>query len=182
MAVTIPFDATPGGASANSYVSLDDAETYFSKRLRATVWSGAASDDDKARALIMATADIDANARWDVSKTGWRTHSDGALEFPRVSVETRSGDAYYGSEVIPPFLVEMTCEQALAHLVGERTTDADARGVTSVKAGEVALSFDPAIAGARKTMTDRAIRAGDHWMLSSGEITPGMIQQVELVR
>lgn len=173
--------STPGATDANSYVSVADADAYFNNRLRSATWT-AASTDDKGRALIMATADLDANVEWDISTTGWRTHSTGALEFPRVAVETRTGDAFYDKESIPPFLVEMTCEQALAHLTGERTTDADARGVTSVTAGAVSVTFDAAVAGSRKLITERATRAGDHWMLSSGDVAAGSIRQVDLVR
>ncbi len=179
MAVTLV--TTPGAADASSYVSVADADTYFNSRLRIAAWTNA-STDDKGRALIMATADLEANVEWDIAKTGWRTHRDGALKFPKVSVVTRSGDAYYDRESIPPFVVEYVCEQALAHLVGERTTDVDARGIEAVTVGPVSVDFDTAVAGARKLSTDRAWRAVSYWAASSGDVSAGTLRTADLVR
>ena len=71
----MPIDATVGGIASNSYVSLEDANTYFSTRLHAETWTSA-SDADKEAALITATNIID----WyhiKVGKQRLRKHCNG---------------------------------------------------------------------------------------------------------
>lgn len=61
----------------NSYISLTDAESYFTERLYSDAWNNAPADD-KAKALIMATKKID---RQPI--TGRKAVFDQVLEFPR---------------------------------------------------------------------------------------------------
>ena len=44
--------------TANSYCTLEEANHYFDTRLNTKVWTEA-SDEDKSKALIMATRDIE---------------------------------------------------------------------------------------------------------------------------
>ena len=75
MAATI--DATIGGASANSYVTLADAEAYFETVPSSSNWDDK-TDDQKNRALISATRWIDA-----LSFYGDRCTETQALKWPR---------------------------------------------------------------------------------------------------
>ena len=98
MAVTVV--ATVGSATANSYLTVADADTLLNLRLGIDLWT-AASTDDKGRALIMATRDIDSN-RFH----GYKVDSAQALEFPR------SGQSV-ASTSIPPEVLNACAEQAL---------------------------------------------------------------------
>ena len=71
------IDATIGGASANSYVTLADADAYFETTPDATNWDDK-TNDQKNRALISATRWIDA-----LSFYGKRCSETQALKWPR---------------------------------------------------------------------------------------------------
>ncbi|MGA0925936.1 MAG: DnaT-like ssDNA-binding protein [Burkholderiaceae bacterium] len=71
------IDATLGGASANSYVTLADADAYFETTPDATNWDDK-TNDQKNRALISATRWIDA-----LSFYGKRCSETQALKWPR---------------------------------------------------------------------------------------------------
>ena len=75
MAATI--DATLGGASANSYVTLADANSYFETVPDSSTWVDK-TDDQKNRAIISATRWIDA-----LSFYGNRCTETQALKWPR---------------------------------------------------------------------------------------------------
>jgi len=75
--VAATIDATIGGASANSYVTLADAEAYFETVPSSSNWDDK-TDDQKNRALISATRWIDA-----LSFYGNRCTETQALKWPR---------------------------------------------------------------------------------------------------
>lgn len=136
MAVTL--DSTIGGASSNSFGSLAEAEAYFEARLYSDAWSGAASDDVKKQALIMATQQIVNETCW----TGSPATTTQALPWARTGMYDRNGNAI-ASNVIPQDLKNAQFEMALALLKSDRTTESDveALGLTKLKAGPVELGF-----------------------------------------
>lgn len=79
----MPLDATVGGASANSYLTIAEADALNANRLnygdrsQAALWAAAVTDT-KDDALISATDDIDAYVR-----TGAIWDADQRLRFPR---------------------------------------------------------------------------------------------------
>ena len=79
MAATI--DATLSGTSANSYVTLAQANTYFETVPDSTTWTNK-TDDQKNRALIAATREID-----NLVFYGDRCDNGQALKFPRNNYE-----------------------------------------------------------------------------------------------
>lgn len=109
MAVVI--DATPGGMSSNSYVTVEEATAYFNTRLGVTKWTGL-TEDDKARALIMATIRLEQET-WDFFKTNLGQQ----LAWPRYSAIDFEGNAI-SYTVIPSRIKEATFELALALLKG----------------------------------------------------------------
>ncbi len=90
MAVTI--DATVGGASANSYITLADADSLVEAMISSTDVSkwATGSTDSKNRALAAATQRLD-RERF----LGARTNSTQALQWPREGV--RKPDTYIQS-------------------------------------------------------------------------------------
>jgi len=75
--VAAVIDATLGGASANSYVTLADADAYFETTPDSATWINK-TNDQKNRALISATRWIDA-----LSFYGDRCSTTQALKWPR---------------------------------------------------------------------------------------------------
>jgi hypothetical protein len=121
MPVTV--DATVGGAHANSYVSVADADAYCNTRLYASAWTNLSDADTKARALITATGRID-----EVPYDGQRVSATQRLQWPRYNVlkEAREYDAldsYYAADEIPREIKEAVIEYAITMLeVGTNVT------------------------------------------------------------
>lgn len=139
------IDATVAGLQANSYVTLDEAQEYFSGRLDADGWEQA-NDDRRERALITACRHIEA--------LRLRSHrrppdapavplqvvlqldplqvydNDQALGFPRSRDITVAG-VYF----VPGRVKQAQCEEALSLLAGDgdygRRAALQAQGVTS---------------------------------------------------
>lgn len=135
------LDTTAGGTNANSYVSLEEANTYFDDRPNSSRWT-AATDNQKKQALLFATKLIDATVRF----TGSKVSSTQALEWPRTGMLDRNGNSL-SSSVIPTLLKNIVCEIALTTLASDRMAELDAsvQGLTSLRAGPVTLSFKDTI-------------------------------------
>lgn len=129
------IDATPGGSSADSYLDVTDADTYFSNRLYDTEWTSATTDQ-KERALKWATKILEKKP-W----IGGKAYSDGSLRWPRTDVYDLDGVAL-SSTVIPDWLEEATAELALQLLIENRTTDPDTAGFKRIKADVIELEVD----------------------------------------
>lgn len=108
------FDSTPKSATANSYVSVSEADDYFAAHLDSEFWPTASKD--KQAALVMATNRIDSEVF-----QGRRTDLDQALQWPR-----SWGSAFVDADTIPRELKIATFEMALHYLkmkAGEFTVD-----------------------------------------------------------
>jgi|SRR5882672_7750349 len=129
MAIPV-IDITIGGASANSYVAMEDAESFLDARLNSASWSSAVADD-KTRALLMAAKRLDAE-NW----LGNRVTTTQRLTWPRIGVTKVDpvgiglwygsygydwgwgyGEQYLTTE-IPQLVKDAQCELALAYLEG----------------------------------------------------------------
>jgi hypothetical protein len=163
------LDATPGGASADSYLTVEEADAYFAARLHATTWA-AATLGQKEAALKWATRLFDAKitAQWTqealpadatirvlstLSKdqecfvvwNGQATTDTQALAWPRTGMLTKNGYPM-ADDVVPQQVKDAVCELATLLLVSDRTTEneAGAVGLTELSAGPVTLKFaDP---------------------------------------
>jgi hypothetical protein len=147
--------ATPGATNANSYLTQAEGQTYFDSRLPVAGWD----DGDQVVLLIMATRVLNALARpfrWLVPAqdgvaahyrtrrqwTGLPASSTQKLAWPRTGMYDGNGN------VIASTAIHQDLKEATAELAGQlgnadRTLDNDvqAQGVTSVRAGSVALTF-----------------------------------------
>ena len=152
------IDATVGGAASNSYATLAEVNSYFDDRLPLSPpW--VASGDNAIRTMLMATRNLEQlgqSIRLLVPASGgvaayYRTarHWTGApasatqkLSWPRTGMFDNNGNAI-PSNVIPDELKEAEAEFAGQLLKSDRTLDNDVivQGITSIKAGSVALSF-----------------------------------------
>ena len=110
MAVTIT--ATAGSASANSFITLVEAQAFMDARLNSTKWDSATTDNQN-RALVEATRELSA-LRWQ----GNRTDTTQVLSWPRfwaVDPDSPTSD-YFASTVIPQRIKDATAELAFQFL------------------------------------------------------------------
>lgn len=124
MAVTIV--ATAGSATANSYVTLAQADSYMESRLNASSWDDA-TEDNQNRALVEATREL------DVLMYGGRKATDTqALQWPRDNaVDPDSPNAWlFENTEIPQRLKDAQCELAF-QFIKAGTTDVAALDATT---------------------------------------------------
>jgi hypothetical protein len=150
--------ATAGSASANSYATVAEADTYHDSRLFATDWTGAATAT-KTVALIMATRLLDAIYAWE----SWATDATQALQWPRTGILARNQLELVDSTVIPDELKNATAEFARQLIVADRSLDSDieTQGITSLRAGPVSLTFKNGVY--TKTVPDAVVSLLPYW-------------------
>lgn len=162
----MPIDATVGGADANSYVTLAEADQYFTERLHTAAWDDL-SDPDKEATLLWAARIIESkiSAYWDKKQlpedatirilsdlkgeseatvvwTGSPANEDQALAWPRAGMKNQNGFDL-DDDVIPKRIKDFQCEVALKLIAEDRTEEnaATAQGLTRLKAGPVELGW-----------------------------------------
>lgn len=131
------IDVTVGGASANSYCSIAQGDTYHETHITPDTWDDA-DDDEKCRALQTATRMLDQWFEWNGSAVG----NTQALLWPRVGVTGPNG-YLIASDAIPVLLRNATAELARQLLDEDRTKDSDieAKGLKSLTTGSVSMTF-----------------------------------------
>lgn len=146
----------PPAAGANTYCTLAEAVAYFETRPTSAAWEASSNQEGL---LVAATRMIDAllsPQRIQVKQkgqtpyyritphwTGTPTDSAQPLCWPRTGMYTRNG-ATIADDEIPADLKAATAELAGQLATSDRLSDNKAvvQGITSVKAGSVAVSFD----------------------------------------
>lgn len=111
------IEATPGHASANSYVTVAETDAYFAARL-ISAW-GALSSPVKEAALISSTDYIDAT--YETQFKGLRASSTQALAWPREGVTVDGVEIL--PTVIPTRLKSAQMQLALKASAGELLAD-----------------------------------------------------------
>lgn len=154
--MAVIFNATPNDPLANSFLTLEEGQDYWDTRLFVDSWD---NSEDQEMALILATRTIVAAfapRREFVPPTGnqegyfinhptWNglpATTTQRLPFGRVGLYDRNGNEIAG-DVIPQELKDATAELAGQMSLADRMIDNDvaAQGITSVKAGSVAVTF-----------------------------------------
>lgn len=157
--MALVLDATPGGASANSYSTRAEADAYHESRLHSSVWT-AADPVTKDTALVMATRLLDAMYNWRL----YATTSSQSLAWPRSGMLAANERDYVPNDQVPPELKEATAEFA-RQLISEDTSannEIAAKGLTSLRAGPVAFTFDQAYVQT-KTVPDAVVNLMPPW-------------------
>ena len=164
------LDTTPGGASADSYASLAEADAYNdASRLHSGDWD--TDDTTKESALKWATMLLDANPRaW----TGAASTSAQALGWPRTGMRNRNGFAIASGE-IPISLKRAQAEFARQLIAADRTEDNSIinQGITSVKAGPVTLTF-----GGLVTQNSKLVARSIQEMNSFAAVLPDAVKML----
>lgn len=149
------FDATLSGTDSNSYVTITEAEDFFTAHLDNDFWPSRLAE--KQAALVMATNRLDSEIYG-----GQRTVQEQRLQWPRTYIIDRDkdkeqetvaefiGGAYYRpSDEIPKELKEATLEMALHYLkqkAGEFTIDDnDLETLDKYKIGPIDTTIKPGL-------------------------------------
>lgn len=129
------IDTTPGSPTADSYVSVAEADAYWAKR-QSDVWASKMPPDKEA-ALIRATAHVDASYGW----RGCRESSTQALAWPRYDVYVDGWPLE--STTIPKQVRDAVCELALKALTGELVADVSPQQLVEQTVGPITRKFAP---------------------------------------
>lgn len=130
------IDATVGGTSANSYVTLAEADAYWADHYHSSAWD-ALADDDKNKLLIMATRNLDNWVIWE----GSRSDEEQALRLPRYGM-TDCDNYQIDGDVIPTNVKYATHELA-AHLISfNPSAEPDTKGFSKIKVDVIELEID----------------------------------------
>ena len=107
-------------STANSYVDLDYADTYFEDRYNST-WANA-SDDDKERALLYAGVYLN-SLPWK----GYKSKGTQGMMWPRIYLQDEDG-YYVDDDIVPTRVKYAQCEAALRELTSGTLQPDLARG------------------------------------------------------
>ncbi|MEN3329018.1 MAG: hypothetical protein V7638_3825 [Acidobacteriota bacterium] len=108
------LDATEGGATANSFCTVEFANDLLAGELYASDWPATDAGADlltKQKALVTATRELN-RLEWEGQRTDWNVQ---ALQFPRVNLEDRDGN-FVDPNTNPLELKEATVRLALYRL------------------------------------------------------------------
>ena len=113
------FDSAPNSVTANSYISVSDADDILAGRLSTENWDNL-STTDKEALLVQATNRLDAERY-----AGLKGIRGQSLQWPRQLVTDR--DSYvYNNDEFPRELLIALCEQAMYFVdAGDRTISND---------------------------------------------------------
>jgi hypothetical protein len=137
MALTLIKETGAGLANANAYADVADGDVYHAGHLYASAWT-AASADQKAVALVMASRLLDAEYRF----AGTRAVASQALQWPREDCpDPDTGDVVPENSVPKPVL-EATCELARELLIADRTAAPAGEGLSYQNNDSVQTGYD----------------------------------------
>jgi hypothetical protein len=130
------IDATIGGTSSDSYISVAGADAYHDDHLYAADWTGA-DTATKEKALKMATRIVDERVDWNGLK-----HTDAqSLRWPRSNVVDQDGYTVL-TTVIPAGITNAIAEFAKQLIVSDSTAASEAKGIRFLQADKIKLSLD----------------------------------------
>jgi hypothetical protein len=149
MALTLIKETGAGLVDANSYADVADGNSYHDGHLYASAWT-AATDAQKAVALVMASRLIDAEFQFN----GTRTNAVQGLQWPRarcpepdaihvpLQVLLPIPSDFVRFDSVPKAVVQATCEMARELLIADRTVAPVGEGLKYYNAGGVQTGYD----------------------------------------
>lgn len=166
------LDTTPGSATGNSFATVAEFKTYRDNRLPSTAAVLAATDPQIEAALIVAGRGMNSSFDWK----GAAVDSVQVMTFPRSGLLTRNGFVVptSGSTSYPVDLKNAQCEWAYQLLAGadfSSDNDAAKQGISSVKAGSVAVTFqDQGTSSEDVNMMVRRLSSDFNYLNAPGEV------------
>lgn len=172
------LDATLGGASANSYVTVAEADAYFATSFGRTAW-GSALPANKEIVLIESTRLLDLLVSWK----GYVKSDTQALRWPRTYVPTIDGvdtvlESYISDSIIPKDVKNAVFELAYS-LLSNGGFQASENELSKVKVGPVSIDFSDTVKsnGLPKMVRDMIARWGEYSVVSSNSVhTVGLVR------
>lgn len=167
------LDATLGGASANSYVTVAEADAYFATSFGRTAW-GSASAANKEIVLIESTRLLDLLVSWK----GYVKSDTQALRWPRTHVPNVDG-RYNGVDTIVPKDVKNAVFELAYSLLSNGGFQASENELAKVKVGPVSIDFSDTVKsnGLPKMVRDMIARWGEYTVVSSNSVhTVGLLR------
>jgi hypothetical protein len=137
------LDTTTGGASAESYITVASADTYFSNRGNAT-WA-ALTTAQKEQALRKSTDYL--GQRYIDRWKGLIVSESQALDWPRSGVVVRG---YQVDDDTVPDAIQYACAMLAVRASAADLLADEERTVRSEKIGPIAVEYDPASPQAKK--------------------------------
>jgi hypothetical protein len=156
-----------GLSTAEAYISVEDATTYFAARGNAT-WSGLASDTVREQ-LLRKAADYMEGAyrlRWK----GVRNTETQALSWPRTDVVVDDFDL--ATDEVPTLVARANAELAVRAAAGDLLGDASAQ-VVQETVGPISVTYAP---GARQGTAYKAVDAMLQPLLARGANTASVVR------
>ena len=172
------LDATIGGASANSYVTVAEADAYFATSFGRTAW-GSALPANKEIVLIESTRLLDLLVSWK----GYVKSDTQALRWPRTYVPTIDGvdtvlESYISDSIIPKDVKNAVFELAYS-LLSNGGFQASENELSKVKVGPVSIDFSDTVKsnGLPKMVRDMIARWSEYSVVSSNSVhTVGLVR------
>lgn len=130
--MALVVESGSGDANSESYLSVIDADTYFTNHSSPSEWSSATAAEKEA-ALRYATTYLDDNYEW-YSSLLTRTQ---ALDWPRNPYLDSQGRYIEG---VPQKIKDATCEMALEHLKDPLNSN-DTDNIESEKYGDASVKY-----------------------------------------
>jgi len=137
MAVVFTVEDGTVVVSANSYLTVAEADDILIVNIQNYATWSALTTQQKEFLLIWATKTIDYYVDWYGSKTD----EDSALRWPRTGMTDRDGNTIETDE-IPQVLKEAVATLALRQAISDRTGEQGRDGIRRVKADVVEVEFD----------------------------------------
>jgi hypothetical protein len=135
MAFTFKVEDGTGYSDSNSYVSVEDADTYLEIDIHEQSWP-ALDDTVKEKLLALATREIDQK----VVFKGEKTVEDSALAWPRSCVKHPNGTPVEVDE-IPSALKQATIELARTLVSGPSRDPQATQGLEEIEVDVIRLKF-----------------------------------------
>lgn len=145
--------ATVGSASANSYVTLAEANTYFGDRLNVSDWddAGTVSPPTQEAALITAALRLEQE-----TYRGYRHTTTQALAWPRSGVVVDG--VLVATGTIPTAIKRAQMKLALAMLAEDLLVDSGLEPFARVRVGPLEVEMRGKLAGALPADVRRELR------------------------
>lgn len=126
-----------GVVGANSYVSVEFADSYFAGHVYYADQWAALDPLKKENLLSAASRTLDQLFNW----YGYRTFAEQELAWPRQYVYVSDRSAYLDNQTIPLALKEATCEMAYHVSKGDAFKSTGTEGIESLRIDVIELQF-----------------------------------------
>jgi hypothetical protein len=167
---------TPGASNADSWATEDDLEAYEATRLPRISGFSDLTCDEKEAILLAGCREIEACFEWN----GSAASSTQSLTWPRSGMLTRTGYAI-PTNINPQELKNAQCEFGLQLHLSNRLSDNDPlkKGITSIKAGSVALTFSDVQGGGQtRESADVAVRKQQSDLNYVSDVVPNEVRRL----